>query len=60
MMAMTCEQLGGPLRDDLSGMTTTTKVAIARDQPLEDAVEAGYEDHRPALEEMQGRWKQPL
>ena len=56
---MTCKQLGGPCDLALHG-ETTNGVIKAQDRHLRDAVAAGDETYRTALQEMKGRWKNPL
>ena len=59
MKTMTCEQLGGPCGFELHG-ATADDVIKAQDRHLKDAVAAGDETHRPALDDMKGRWKHPI
>jgi hypothetical protein len=59
MKTMTCRQLGGPCDHEHHG-DSANDVIKAQDKHLKDAVAAGDEGHREALEEMQGRWKNPL
>ena len=59
MKTMTCEQLGGPCGFELHG-DTADDVIKAQDRHLKDAVAAGDETHRPALDDMKGRWKHPI
>jgi hypothetical protein len=59
MKTMTCRQLGGPC--DLAHRGENADDVIhAQDAHLKEAVAAGDEAHRPALEDMQGRWKRPI
>jgi predicted small metal-binding protein len=59
MKTMTCQQLGGPCELALHG-NSADEVIKAQDKHLKDAVAAGDEAHRPALDEMKGRWKHPI
>ena len=59
MKTMTCEQMGGPCTTAFHGDKADDVIKM-QDQHLKDAVAAGDEAHRPALEEMQGRWKRPI
>lgn len=59
MKTMTCQQLGGPCQLGIHG-ETADEIIKAYDRHLHDAVEHGDEPHRPALEEMTGRWKRPI
>lgn len=55
---MTCRQLGGPC--DLSHQGETADDVIkAQDAHLKEMVAGGDDAHRPALAEMQARWKRP-
>jgi predicted small metal-binding protein len=56
---MTCKQLGGPCDFALRG-ASADDVIKAQDQHLKDAVDAGDETHRAALNDMKGRWKRPI
>ncbi len=59
MKTMTCKQLGGPCDLDHRG-ESADEVIKAQDQHLKDAVAGGDDAHRPALDEMKGRWKRPI
>jgi predicted small metal-binding protein len=59
MKTMTCQQLGGPCELALRG-ETADEVIKAQDKHLKDAVASGDEAHRPAHEQMKGRWKHPI
>jgi predicted small metal-binding protein len=59
MKTMTCKQLGGPCDLRLPGKDAN-EVIQKQDQHLKDMVAGGDEAHRPALKEMQGRWKNPI
>jgi predicted small metal-binding protein len=59
MKTMTCQQLGGPCGFELRG-ATADEVIKAQDKHLKDAVASGDDAHRPALDEMKGRWKHPI
>lgn len=59
MKTMTCRQLGGPC--DLAHQgATADEVIKAQDRHLKEAVAAGDDSHREALDEMKGRWKHPI
>ena len=59
MKRMTCKQLGGPCDFELSG-GTGDEVIKAQDRHLKDAVAAGDTEHVSALQDMKGRWKNPV
>jgi glycerol-3-phosphate cytidylyltransferase-like family protein len=59
MKTMTCNQLGGPCDQVLSG-DNADSVIKAQDRHLRDVVAAGDDTHRDALAGMKGRWKNPL
>jgi predicted small metal-binding protein len=59
MKTMTCKQLGGPCDFALHG-STANEVIKAQDSHLKEMVATGDETHSSALNEMQGRWKNPL
>jgi predicted small metal-binding protein len=59
MKTMTCQQLGGPCELALRG-STADEVIKAQDKHLKEAVAGGDEAHRPAFEDMKGRWKHPI
>lgn len=59
MRTMTCRQLGGPCDLPHRG-DTANDVIKAQDRHLKEMVAEGDETHRNALEEMRGRWKNPL
>ena len=56
---MTCRQLGGPCDLEHQG-ESADEVIKAQDRHLKEAVAAGDEAHRPAREDMKGRWKHPI
>lgn len=56
---MTCRQLGGPCEAEHRG-ETADEVIRAQDRHLKEVVAAGDDEHRPALEEMKGRWRRPI
>ena len=59
MKTMTCSQLGGPC--DLAHQGESADDVIqAQDAHLKEAVAAGDEAHRPAADDMKGRWKRPI
>lgn len=59
MKTMTCSHLGGPCDHRLTG-NDANEVIKAQDQHLKEAVAAGDETHKGALDEMKGRWKRPV
>lgn len=59
MKTMTCRQLGGPCGHAHRGMTAND-VIQAQDRHLREMVAAGDASHRPALEAVKGRWRNPL
>ena len=59
MKTMTCRELGGPC-DEAHDGATANDVIKAQDRHLKEVVAAGDDTHRPALEQMKGRWKNPL
>ncbi len=59
MKAMTCKQFGGPCDHEHLG-DTADEVIRSQDQHLKDAVAAGDEAHRPALDDMKSRWRRPV
>ncbi len=59
MKTMTCRQLGGPCDHAYHG-EKADEVIKAQDAHLKEQVAAGDDTHVPALEDMQGRWKNPL
>ena len=59
MKTMTCRDLGGPCDVEHHG-ETADDVINAQDQHLKHAVRAGDDLHRPAREEMKGRWRHPV
>ena len=59
MKTMTCKQLGGPCDVAFDG-ETADEVIKAQDKHLRDAVAAGDETHKSALDAMKGRWKSPI
>jgi hypothetical protein len=59
MKTMTCKQLGGPC--DLSHHGDNANDVIkAQDRHLREAVVQGDETHKGALDEMKGRWRNPI
>ncbi len=56
---MTCRQMGGPCDAPHRGKKAD-EVIKAQDQHLKDMVAGGDEAHRPANDEMRGRWKHPV
>ena len=59
MKTMTCRQMGGPCDEAFQG-SKADEVIKAQDKHLKEVVAAGDETHRSALEDMQGRWKNPI
>lgn len=59
MKTMTCKQLGGPC-DNAFHSNSADDVIKSQDKHLREMVAGGDETHKKALEEMQGRWKNPL
>jgi hypothetical protein len=59
MKTMTCRQLGGPCDLELGG-ETADDIIKAQDRHLREAVRAGDATHRPAHEDMKGRWRRPV
>jgi Protein of unknown function (DUF1059) len=59
MKTMTCRQLGGACDLQFSG-ATADEVIKAQDKHLREAVAAGDSAHEPALQEMRGRWRNPI
>jgi hypothetical protein len=58
MKTMTCRQLGGPCELQLSG-ETADEIIKAQDRHLREAARDDVE-HRPAHDEMKGRWRHPV
>lgn len=59
MKTMTCRQLGGACDLALHG-NTADEVIQAQDKHLKEVVAAGDEAHSSALDNMKGRWKNPI
>jgi len=59
MKTMTCQQLGGPC-DLVHRGDTADEVIKAQDRHLKEMVATGDATHQRALEEMKGRWKNPV
>ena len=59
MKTMTCTHLGGPCDHQLTG-SDANEVIKAQDEHLKQAVAAGDETHKVALDDMKGRWKRPV
>ena len=51
--------MGGPCDFTLTG-SSADEVIKAQDKHLKEAVDAGDETHRSALNDMKGRWKRPI
>ena len=58
MKTMTCRALGGPCDLEHRG-ETADEVIKAQDRHLKEAEKSGDAEHRPAREEMKGRWRHP-
>lgn len=58
MKTMTCRQLGGPCDLPHRG-GTADDVIQAQDRHLKDQEQAGDASHKPARDDMKGRWKRP-
>ena len=58
MKTMTCRALGGPC-DLAHHGESADEVIKAQDRHLKEAVRAGDETHREALDAMKGRWRHP-
>jgi predicted small metal-binding protein len=58
MKTITCRALGGPCDLEHRG-ESADDVINAQDKHLKDAVKAGDETHRPARDDMKGRWRHP-
>ena len=56
---MTCKQLGGPCDQAFSGATADDVIKM-QDAHLKERAAAGDEAHKPAADEMAGRWKRPI
>jgi hypothetical protein len=59
MKTMTCKQMGGPCDTAFQG-NTADEVIKAQDKHLREVVENGDKAHESALQEMKGRWKNPV
>ena len=59
MKTMTCKQLGGPC-DLAFHAENADDIIKAQDAHLKEAVANGDTSHQAALDEMKGRWKNPL
>lgn len=59
MKTMTCRQLGGPC-DTAFTAGSADEVIKAQDAHLKAAVAAGDQMHQGALDDMRGRWKNPV
>jgi hypothetical protein len=59
MKTMTCQQLGGPCELALHG-ETANDVIKAQDSHLKEMVAGGDKTHESALNQMKGRWKNPI
>lgn len=56
---MTCRQLGGACDLPLHG-ESADEVIKAQDKHLKEVVAAGDDAHKSALNDMKGRWKNPV
>ncbi|MGZ5384392.1 MAG: DUF1059 domain-containing protein [Acidimicrobiia bacterium] len=59
MKTMTCRQLGGACDLPFHG-NTADEVIQAQDKHLKEVVAAGDETHQSALNDMKGRWRNPI
>ncbi len=59
MKTMTCRQLGGACDLPLHG-ESADEVIKAQDKHLKEVVAAGDDAHKSALNDMKGRWKNPV
>lgn len=59
MKTMTCHQLGGPCELELHG-ENANDVIKAQDAHLKEIVAGGDTAHESALNDMKGRWKNPI
>jgi len=59
MKTMTCKQLGGPCDHAHHGESADAVIKL-QDSHLREAVSGGDESHAPALQQMKGRWKNPV
>ncbi len=59
MKTMTCRQLGGPCDLALHG-ASANDVIKAQDSHLKEMVAGGDQTHEKALNDMKGRWKNPI
>jgi predicted small metal-binding protein len=59
MKTMTCRQLGGACDLPLHG-NTADEVIKAQDKHLKEVVAAGDDTHQSALNDMKGRWRNPI
>jgi hypothetical protein len=59
MKTMTCRQLGGPCDASHAG-DNADDVIKAQDRHLREMVDGGDSAHEAALEDMKGRWKNPV
>ena len=59
MKTMTCKPLGGACDLPLRGATADDVIKL-QDKHLREVVAGGDEAHKPALNQMKGRWKHPI
>lgn len=59
MKTMTCNDLGGPCDLEFTG-EDANEIIKAQDRHLREAVEAGSDEHQPALKDMKSRWRRPV
>jgi hypothetical protein len=59
MKTMTCRQMGGPCDQEFRG-NSADEVIKMQDKHLREAVADGDDTHKPALDAMKGRWKNPI
>ena len=59
MKKMTCRQLGGPCDLPLSA-DSGDEIIEAQDRHLKEIVASEDTEHQSALQDMKGRWKNPI
>ena len=59
MKTMTCRQLGGPCDLPLSA-DSGDEIIKAQDRHLKEIVASEDTEHQSALQDMKGRWKNPI
>jgi hypothetical protein len=58
MKTMTCKQLGGPCDTALHG-NTADEIIKAGEKHMREKVASGDASHKPAVDMMDARWKNP-